>query len=65
VTALRRTANGNVSIEKAVAPTEVSVENAVDPKELLPALRAISVSDETSEILLAGIAVNAPEGLGN
>lgn len=65
MTALRRTAIGKVSVKNAVAPTEVSPENAVDAKELLPAIRAIGVSDETSEILLAGIAVDAPEGLGD
>lgn len=44
---------------------EVSSENAVDPKELLPALRAIGVPNEQAEILLAGIAIDAPEGLSD
>lgn len=55
VTELRRTAIGNLSVERAVAPPDATPENAVDSAELLPDLAVLQPSDDVVAMLRAGI----------
>ncbi|MFZ3233593.1 MAG: hypothetical protein WA194_09005 [Patescibacteria group bacterium] len=60
VTELRRTAIGNLSVERAVAPPDATPDNAVDPAELLPDLAVIQPSDDVVAMLRAGISQPCP-----
>ncbi|MFB0964417.1 MAG: hypothetical protein QMC36_01740 [Patescibacteria group bacterium] len=60
VTELRRTAIGNLSVDRAVAPPDATPENAVDPAELLPDLTVLQPADETVAFLRAGISQPSP-----
>lgn len=65
MTELRRTAIGNLSVERAVAPPDVTTENAVNPAELLPDLVVIQPTDDVVAMLRAGISQPAEPSVEN